>query len=418
MSWNSSKPWLAMLVLFLLTGSSLAQVSDDRRPKSILDYYLLLPHKYLTYLPADSRSARETAIRIKDLDGGFLKSGLETDEVGTALAVFKKSDGNDLVAVENRSCPSVCSSSLNLLVYTNYQWTDVTHDLLPAIDESKIQALLQRQYIIRPNEPSRQPQLIYTLRKNGASIEVNEYWSGMLLGEFEWANDAFVFKTEEAGGSNYRVLASTENPEGDRLQIIGIDPEPPATLPLDGFLRLRIAYQLKSGKHGFIWATPVVLEQRLPDNFTSGSYRYKPGSGVTTVFLGFNNEAHLDLLRVTMADEQRKTILTLTYPIDANWKGKRTCPIFRVNCFPNANSPGAPLACMVYPSGVLPGQEFTYQWNVSTGTIASGQGTRRITVDLKGTDAETFKADLEIGNLSPTCEKKASFTGALRGSFD
>ena len=35
MSWNSSKPWLAMVVLFLLTGSSLAQVPDDRRPKSI-----------------------------------------------------------------------------------------------------------------------------------------------------------------------------------------------------------------------------------------------------------------------------------------------------------------------------------------------------------------------------------------------
>ena len=414
MSWNSSKPWLAMLVLFLLTGSSLPQVRDDRRPKSVLDYYFLLPHKYLPYLTADSRPVREAAIQAKDLEGGFLKSGLATDEVSTALALFKKSDGGDLIAVENRSCPGPCSSSLNLLLYANDQWTDVTHDLLPAIDGSKIQALIQRQYMSRPNEQMRQSQLIYTLRKNGEGIEVNEHWSGMVLGEFEWSNDAFIFKSEEAVGSNYRVLATTDNPEGDRLQIIGVDPESQASLPLNGHLRIRIAYQLKSGKSCFIWATPAVLEGRLPDDFTSGSMRYKPGSGVTTVWFGFNNQAHIDLLRVTMADEQRKPILTLTYPIDANWKGKRECPTFHVECFPNTDSSVAPLACMVYPSGVVPGQEFTYQWNVSTGSIASGQGTRRITVNLIGTEAETIKGELEIGNLPLACERKASFTGSSR----
>ena len=151
MSCNSSKPWLAMLVLFLLIGSSLAQVADDRRPKSVLDYYFLLPHKYLTYLTADSRPVREAAIQIKDLDGRFLKSGLATDEVSTALALFKKSDGSDLIAVENRSCPAACSSSLNLLLYANGQWTEVTRDLLPSIDASKIQASLQRQYMSRHN---------------------------------------------------------------------------------------------------------------------------------------------------------------------------------------------------------------------------------------------------------------------------
>src|SRR5687768_8180093 len=131
-------------------------------------------------------------------------------------------------------------------------------------------------------------------------------------------------------------------------------------------------------------------------------------------WFGFNNQAHLDLLKVTMADEQRKPILTLTYPIDTNWKGRRECPKFRVECFPNTNSSVAPLACMVYPSGVLPGQELTYHWNVSNGSIASGQGTRRITVNLIGTEAETIKAELEIGNLPLTCERKASFTGSIR----
>ena len=413
MNSNSIKPLLSMLVLFMLTGSSLAQVVDSR-PKSILDYYLLLPHKYLNYLKADSRSVREAALKIKDVDGGFLKSGQAADEVSTSLALFKKSDGSDVIAVENRSCPSGCSSSLNLLSYANDQWTDVTKDLLPAIEESKIRALLRQQYTNAPVEQIRQPRLIHTLRKDGRSIEVNEHWTGMVLGEFEWANDAFIFRSGDASGSNHRVLAETENPKGDRLQIIGIDPESPASLPLDGHLRIRIAYQIKSAKQAFIWATPVILEQRLPDSFTSGSMPYKPGAGVTTAYLGFNNQAHLDLLRVTMVDEQRKTILTLTYPVDANWTGRRDCPKFRISCHPNIDSSLGALACMVYPSGVLPGQEFTYQWNVSTGSIASGQGTRRIIINLMGAEPETIKADLEIGKLPPTCERKASFNGPIR----
>jgi hypothetical protein len=138
--------------------------------------------------------------------------------------------------------------------------------------------------------------------------------------------------------------------------------------------------------------------------------RYKPGSGVTTAYFGFNNQARIDLLKVMMVDDQQKPILTLTYNIDANWTGTRVCPTFHVECFPNADSSGAVLACMVYPSGLPPGQELTYRWNLSTGSIASGQGTHRITVNLSGTEAETMKAELEIGNLLPTCERKASFT--------
>jgi hypothetical protein len=411
MSRNSNKAWLGVVILFLFTGSSSAQTLADRHSKSILDYYLLLPHKYLSYLTTDSQQAREAAIQVKNLDGGFLKSGIVTDEVSTTLALFKRSDGSNLIAVENRSCPAMCASNLNLLTYANDQWVDVTYDVLPAIDGSAVEASLQKQYLSRPDDPSRQSQLIYNLRKGGESIEVNEHWSGMVLGEFDWANDAFTFKSEEAARSNYAVLAATDNPAEDRLEIIGIDPESPASLPLNGHLRIKIAYQLKSGKYCFIRVKPVVLEQRLPDDFTNGSMRYKPGSGVTTAYFGVNNQAHIDLLKVMMVDEQQKPILTLTYNIDANWTGTRDCPKFHVECFPNVDSSGAVLACMVYPSGLPPGKELTYRWNLSTGSIASGQGTRRITVNLSGgTETETMKAELEIGNLLPTCERKASFT--------
>ena len=181
---NSNKAWVGVVVFFLFTGSSSVQTLALRHSKSILDYYLLLPHKYLSYLTTDSQQAREAAIQIKNLDGGFLKAGIVTDEVSTTLALFKRSDGSNLIAVENRSCPASCASSLNLLSYANDQWVDVTHDVLPAIDGRAVEASLQRQYLSRPGEPSRQSQLIYTLRKGGTSIEVKRYAPDH--GQSEW----------------------------------------------------------------------------------------------------------------------------------------------------------------------------------------------------------------------------------------
>ncbi len=67
----------------------------------------------------------------------------------------------------------------------------------------------------------------------------------------------------------------------------------------------------------FIRVKPVVLEQRLSDDFTSGSMRYKPGPGVTAVYFGSNNQAHVALPKVMMVDDPQKPILTLTYNIDA-----------------------------------------------------------------------------------------------------
>jgi hypothetical protein len=63
---------------------------------------------------------------------------------------------------------------------------------------------------------------------------------------------------------------------------------------------------------------------------------------------------------------------------------------------------------------VLEGQKLTYKGNVSNASIASGQGTRRITVNLIETEAKTMTAELEIGNLPLTCDGKVSFSGSIK----
>ncbi len=59
--------------------------------------------------------------------------------------------------------------------------------------------------------------------------------------------------------------------------------------------------------------------------------------------------------------------------------------------------------------------EITYNWTVSTGTIASGQGTPSITVDTVGLDGQNVTATVEVGGagLCETCARTDSETGSV-----
>jgi hypothetical protein len=257
---------------------------------------------------------------------------------------------------------------------------------------------------------------MHRLSSGGASIDVSEYRSGIHLGRLEWVGGEFVFKPLAAEATNVtarNVLASVSNAEGDRLEIIEVGPESPARLPLKGRLNVRVAYQLRSARACHIWALPVVLEERLPDEFTNGSMLYLQGSGELTTWFGFDNQAHLQQFKIVMADEQKKNLLTLSYNVDAKWEGVLECPTFHVECFPNDASPNAPLACMVYPSGVQPGQTFNYNWSISAGTITSGQGTRRIILNTDGIQQQNLTANIEVSTPAGKCVTNASHTVSL-----
>jgi hypothetical protein len=100
----------------------------------------------------------------------------------------------------------------------------------------------------------------------------------------------------------------------------------------------------------------------------------------------------------------------LNYGVDARWEGTLPCPTFNLDCFPNDKSPNAPLACMVYPSGVQPDQKFDYKWDVSAGTITSGQGTRRIILNTDGVQTDGLTVSIEVKSQSGKCLDRESFS--------
>lgn len=401
---------VALVCLIVLMVSALASSNVQPKPMTILDYYLALPQKYLKHAGGDSEKERSAALYIKDVETGYLQARQPNGEFYSAVALFKRPDGSDLVAVENRECAAGCNEEFYFLSYENGQWVDVTAKTLPAMKQEDLRAALDKQFKAREGF---EPRIMHMLSSNGTSIDVSEYWSGIGLGRLEWVGGEFVFKPLAAPAAR-NVLASISNAEGDRLEIIEVGPESPARLPLKGRLNVRIAYQLRSARACRIWARPVVLEERLPDEFTHGSMLYLQGSGELTTWFGFDNQAHLQQFKVMMVDEQKKNLLTLNYSVDARWEGILKCPTFHVECFPNDfSNPNSPLACMVYPSGVHPEQKFDINWKLSAGTITSGQGTRRIILNTDGISEKNVTAEALISIPVGKCVTNASYTVPL-----
>lgn len=401
---------VAFVCLIVLMVSALASSIAQPKPMTILDYYLALPQKYLKFAGGDSATERSASLYVKDVETGYLQARQPNGEFYSALALFKRPDGSDLLAIENRDCAAGCSEEFYFLSYENGQWLDVTSKTLPAMKPEELRGALDKQFKARDGF---EPRIMHRLSSDGASIDVSEYWSGIGLGRLEWIGGEFVFKSF-ASEATRRVLASVSNKEGDRLEIVEVGPESPARLPLKGRLNVRIAYQLRSARACRIWARPVVLEERLPDEFTHGSMLYLQGSGELTTWFGFDNQAHLQQFKVMMVDEQKKNLLTLNYNVDARWEGILKCPTFHVECFPNDfSSPNSPLACMVYPSGVHPEQKFDYNWTLSAGTITSGQGTRRIILNTDGIQEKSITAEVVASIPVGKCVTKVSDTFSL-----
>jgi hypothetical protein len=389
-----------LLLLVSLPATAFAQ-----KPQTILDYYLLMPQGYLKHAGGDSVAEREAAIYIKDVEHNYLQVRQPNGEFYTALALFRGEDGSDVIAVENRECVRGCSEEFFLLRYQNNQWTDITSQQLPAIDAGELRARLARQF-----SENFQPRVLHQLSAGGKSIEVFEYWSGISLGQLEWANGAFTFKplAAQSRDESQNVLASVSNAAGDRLQIIGVTPASPARLPLQGHLSIKIAYDLKSVPRARIFVVPVAEEQFMRDSFTSSSVLYERGSGVTTGYVGFFNQTHLNQVEVTMLDEKRNEVLALTYNVDAAWEGTLECPTFHISCFPNRSNPGAPVGCHIIPSGLRPDQRLTYQWSIAGGVVINGQGTRRINLNTTGTARQDAVVTVQISGLPDKCPTTAT----------
>jgi hypothetical protein len=88
------------------------------------------------------------------------------------------------------------------------------------------------------------------------------------------------------------------------------------------------------------------------------------------------------------------------------------CPTVRVSCQDTA-SEGQTITFTASVTGGDPSVTPTYNWTVSAGTIASGQGTSSITVNTAGLGGQTVTATVDVGGYDRSCSTSASCSTAV-----
>ena len=162
-------PMLIMLVSSLLfSGMSSAQ---SARPRTVVDYYLLLPNKYTYDVPRQQREQlinNNGRIIAKDIENGYLAISGDGGDPGITVALFKESGEEYLIGV---SVFNEMTKDLYFLRYRRSKWSDVTRSVIPAFSKA--------------NE--------YNLPRSGTTIEVNGK-SGKKLYDLVWSDGRFVIK--------------------------------------------------------------------------------------------------------------------------------------------------------------------------------------------------------------------------------
>lgn len=188
---------LAILLFGTITHAQKKIVKD---PKTVLDFYLLLPEDALAPLPEIKN--RQSLIQVKDLANGYLK----LEALGTAaasgwegwgeVALFRKTSGGYVVGVVDGSNATMHFSGIEFYEYAKGRWRKVTEEIFPDVSSETI---LKRYKSKVPNDTeynSQNPPFTYfELPRKGTTVKMfaDAEDEGSLF-EFNWNGEKFGLK--------------------------------------------------------------------------------------------------------------------------------------------------------------------------------------------------------------------------------
>lgn len=183
-----------------LTFGAATISAQKKPPRTVEDFYLLLPAKYIQ--PLAAAKDRRKLIKTRDVANGYLylsgASAMPDWEGWAEIALFKKSNGEYVVGVVDGSCATMCYSGIEFLEYQNGKWTEVTSRVLPDISERMV---LEKYKKLFPEDTDynaeNPPYLNYELPRKGTTVVVNANEAGAdntPLFELIWTGAKFELK--------------------------------------------------------------------------------------------------------------------------------------------------------------------------------------------------------------------------------
>ena len=122
---------------------------------------------------------------------------------------------------------------------------------------------------------------------------------------------------------NGEISEGIENIQNDELQVILVEPESPASLPLGDKLNVTIYYKIVSTDNAVIWARPYYKGSRARGYKAHHSIRVQKNisaDGLGEGWFFFDKPTLVDEVRVTMRDTKaKKNIVVISHAIEAQW---------------------------------------------------------------------------------------------------
>jgi len=189
--------------LALAEGFALDPALLKKAKKDVMDYYLLLPPEYLSLggHPLDiagSTGARKAAVAVKDIRNGFLRIQ-GAWEGWMEIALFRRPDGSDIIAVFTASCGPGCSTEKRFLELKGGAWSEVTKKVFPEIAPERMNAVFEKKMKGRRYDKEIMA-VNYRLPRLGTTIKVvvdPSVYEGpgeVLLFNIDWKNGGFVVR--------------------------------------------------------------------------------------------------------------------------------------------------------------------------------------------------------------------------------
>jgi len=181
----------ATVLALAINFAALAQAQSKKTnakstaPRTVTDFYLKLPAKYLQI--SDAIPNRRSLIKTEDIANGYLRLGSNDWEGWGEVALFKRANRSYIVAVTEYSCGPECDGTLTFLDYKNGKWKEV--ELLPRYTVGDLRTAFHGATERQPNEEETNEQ-VFELPRKGKEITL-KLGDAPVMG-FLWTGEEFV----------------------------------------------------------------------------------------------------------------------------------------------------------------------------------------------------------------------------------
>lgn len=165
--------------------------TTSERPKTVRDFFALLPEKYFTLegcdreKDKDCKAARADYLKafteVEDIANGYFKGGCDGAQSCIEMAIFKRPDGSYLVAV---ATAGEMINDFYFLDYTDGKWTDISVSTVPEFSKKNWYEL--------PRVGTTVKVFSKKIVEKGDDYEISE--KGKKLYDLEWKDGKFAIK--------------------------------------------------------------------------------------------------------------------------------------------------------------------------------------------------------------------------------